>query len=475
MRRLVLTAGIAAAMLGNALASELELVCVKAGDERKIEVVAPGVVGKSCDVQYSRAASTNVSTPYHANNSQDYCMLKAAELAETLKASGYACAPVGVLRTEAAPVAPAAVTPVATASAPAAVTPEPAPAISSMPEKAAPAAPAPTNLPPTEIIATLAPLPAAAPIAVPETAPVATAPTTAAPVSTAAIEPPAAATPTKISNSPAEPASNVVRVADAALEDKMSQILAEPPAPQTAPAPEAFKGPAQLTAQIDEPLPGARPTAPVGRLVGATPEPRAAVSVTPAAVTQAAPAAEPAAAPEEKAPPPPEEAKPAPAPAAVVEAKPAAAEPVATAPEAAAPAKAAKRSKSAKRTPADIVLATLNAQVAAWNEGNLDAFMNIYWKSDDLKFISGVKMTKGWSSTLKRYREDYADDNGLGRLSVDKTDVEMVTDDVAIVTGRFTHNKDGVNTGGAFSLVWKRINGQWRIVHDHSAVDPVAP
>ncbi len=471
MRRLVLTAGIAAAMLGNALASELELVCVKASDERKIEVVAPGVVGKSCDVQYSRAASANVSTPYHANNSQDYCMLKAAELAETLTASGYACAPVGVLRTEAAPVAPAAVapasvTPVATAPAPVASEPVVAPQSTtpalSPPQAAAPAALAPASLPPTEIIAAPEVLPAA-PIAALETAPVA-----AAPVATTAIEPPDAAAPVKISN---QPGANAVRVVetDAALEDKMSQILAEPPIDDVAPAPEAFKGPAQLTAQIDEPLPGARPVAPVGRLVGATPEPRAAVSVTPAAVTQAAPAA---AAPEEKAPPP-EEAKPAPAPAAVVEAKPAAAEPAE--PPAAAPAKVAKRSKSAKRTPADIVLATLNAQVAAWNEGNLDAFMNIYWKSDDLKFISGVKMTKGWSSTQKRYREEYADDNGLGRLSVDKTDVEMVTDDVAIVTGRFTHNKDGVNTGGAFSLVWKRINGQWRIVHDHSVVDPVAP
>ncbi len=461
MRRLVLTAGVAAAMLGNAFASELELACIKAGDERKIEVIAPGVVGKSCDVQYSRAASTNVSTPYHANNSQDYCMLKATELAETLKASGYACAPVGVLRTEAAPVAPAAVAPasvttVATAPAPTAVAPEPVAA----PQAVAPEALAPADLPPTESLAAPEIL-TAAPTAAPEPAPVAAAPIIAAPVATAA--------PAKISNQPAAPGANAARVveADAALEDKMSQILAEPPAP------EAFKGPAQLTAQIDEPLPGARPTAPVGRLVGATPEPRAAVSVTPAAVTQAAPVAEPVAAPEEKAPPPHEEAKPASAPAAVVEAKPAAAEPAE--PPAAAPAKAAKKSKSANRTPADIVLATLNAQIAAWNEGNLDAFMNIYWKSDDLKFISGVKMTKGWSSTQKRYREEYADDTGLGRLSVDKTDVEMVTDDVAIVTGRFTHNKGGVNTGGAFSLVWKRINGQWRIVHDHSAVDPVAP
>ncbi len=467
MRRLVLTAGIAAATLGNASASELELACIKAGDARKIEVITPGVVGKSCDVQYSRAASANVSTPYHANNSQDYCMLKATELAETLTASGYACAPVGVLRTEAAPVAPAVVAaaPEAVASEPVAA-PQSATAVSPAPEEvAAPAAPAPANLPPTEIIAAPAPLPAAA-IAAPETPPVAT----------AAIELSVAA-PAKISNQPGAPGANAVRVveADVALENKMSQILAEPPAPQAAPAPEAFKGPAQLTAQIDEPLPGARPAAPVGRLVGATPEPRtAAVSVTPAAMTQAAVTqAAPAAAPEEKAPPAQEEATPAPAPAAVVEAKPAAAEPAE--PPAAAPAPAAKKSKSANRTPADIVLATLNAQVAAWNEGNLDAFMNIYWKSDDLKFISGAKMTKGWSSTLKRYREKYADDSGLGRLSVDKTDVEMVTGDVAIVTGRFTHNKGGVSTGGAFSLVWKRINGQWRIVHDHSAVDPVAP
>ncbi len=451
MRRLVLTAGILAATLGSASASELELACVKAGDERKIEVIAPGVVGKSCDVQYSRGGSANVATPYHANNSQDYCMLKAAELADTLKASGYACAPVGVLRTEAAP---AAVAPVVAASAPAAVTPEPA---------AAPVALAPASLPPTEIIATPEILPAA-PVAAPETAP----------VIAAASEPPVATPIAKINNQPAAPVANEVRVAeaDAGLEDKMSQILAEPPVDRVAPAPEAFKGPAQLTAQIDEPLPGARPVAPVGRLVGATPEPRrpAAVSVTPASVTQNAPAAEPLK-PEEKASPP-EEVKPAPA--AVVAPKPVAAESAEPAP-AAEPASSAKKSKSAIRKPADIVLATLNAQIAAWNEGNLDAFMGIYWKSDHLKFISGVKMTKGWSSTLKRYREDYASDEGLGRLSVDKTDVEMITDDVAIVTGRFNHNKSGVNTGGAFSLVWKRINGQWRIVHDHSTADPKVP
>ncbi len=462
MRRLVLTAGIAAAMLGNAFASELELVCVKAGDERKIEVISPGVVGKSCDVQYSRGASTNVSTPYHANNSSDYCMLKAAELSDTLKASGYNCTSVGVLRTEAAPVAPSpvatasvapsAVAPVAAATAPATgafeplVAPQSTIAASPAPEATLPVAIASANLPPTDIVATPAPLPAAA-----------------------------AAT-AKINNHPAEPTANEVRVAeaDAVLEDKMSQILAEPPVDHVAPAPEAFKGPAQLTAQIDEPLPGARPAAPVGRLVGATPEPRAAaVSVTPASVAQDAPAAAPTK-PEEKASPP-GDVKPAPAPAAVVEVKPAAVEPAAPAPAAAAQASNAKKAKSVNRKPADIVLATLNAQIAAWNEGNLDAFMNIYWNSDDLKFISGVKMTKGWSSTLKRYREEYADDNGLGRLSVDKTDVEIITDDVAIVTGRFTHNKDGVNTGGAFSLVWKRINGQWRIVHDHSAVDPSAP
>ena len=123
------------------------------------------------------------------------------------------------------------------------------------------------------------------------------------------------------------------------------------------------------------------------------------------------------------------------------------------------------------REPADIIRATLNAQLAAWNEGDLDAFMETYWKNDDLKFVSGTKVTRGWSSTMKSYRSRYGDGDDLGQLGLDDVDVQIVTADVAVITGRFQHASAEASSGGVFSLVMKRHDGVWRIVHDHTTPD----
>jgi len=81
-------------------------------------------------------------------------------------------------------------------------------------------------------------------------------------------------------------------------------------------------------------------------------------------------------------------------------------------------------------------------------------------------------VTQGWSATQKKYRERYGNGGDLGRLSLDKTDFVQVTDDVAIVTGRFNLVKDDAGSAGAFSLVMKRVDGMWRIAHDHTTEDP---
>jgi hypothetical protein len=53
------------------------------------------------------------------------------------------------------------------------------------------------------------------------------------------------------------------------------------------------------------------------------------------------------------------------------------------------------------------VLRVLNDQVDAWNQGDLEGFMKGYWKSDDLTFKSGDKVTHGWQATHDRYRARY--------------------------------------------------------------------
>lgn len=124
------------------------------------------------------------------------------------------------------------------------------------------------------------------------------------------------------------------------------------------------------------------------------------------------------------------------------------------------------------RSRSDIIKATLAAQAAAWNEGDIEAFMEGYWRDKDLTFVSGTQVSKGWGNTLKRYKKRYGNGAQLGQLSFEELDVQMVADDVAIVVGRFILLRDQKRDSGLFTLVMKRFEGVWRIVHDHTVGDP---
>lgn len=202
-----------------------------------------------------------------------------------------------------------------------------------------------------------------------------------------------------------------------------------PPAPVI-----AQRGPTALTpASGASETPAQRPTQSVGRLAGALPDERAPQQVS----------------------------EPAQAPAA---ATPAGSLPAVGATSAAAPTRV--------RPAPDLIRAVLLAQAAAWNDGDLDSFMASYWKSPNLRFVSGSTVTKGWEPTMKRYRERYPA-GGMGRLAFDALDVQMLGDDVAVVTGRFALARDNRRDSGAFTLVMQRFDGLWRIVHDHTVADPV--
>lgn len=123
------------------------------------------------------------------------------------------------------------------------------------------------------------------------------------------------------------------------------------------------------------------------------------------------------------------------------------------------------------RSRPEIIRATLAAQAAAWNEGDIEAFMEGYWRSPDLRFVSGVDVSKGWNNTLKRYKNRYGNGAALGQLMFERLDVQMVTEEVAIVVGRFVLDRTEGQSSGTFSLVMKRFEGAWRIVHDHTVAD----
>ena len=118
----------------------------------------------------------------------------------------------------------------------------------------------------------------------------------------------------------------------------------------------------------------------------------------------------------------------------------------------------------------DAVKAVLEAQVVAWNKGDLEGFMAGYWNSPDLTFYSGKDVTKGWQATMDRYQKKYkADGKDMGKLAFKDLDIQVAGADSAVVRGRFELKRGGETATGLFTLLVKRFPEGWRIVHDHTS------
>src|SRR3954454_23702550 len=88
-------------------------------------------------------------------------------------------------------------------------------------------------------------------------------------------------------------------------------------------------------------------------------------------------------------------------------------------------------------TPEIEIRAVMNAQVAAWNRGDIDGFMNGYAHSDKLEFVSGAKITRGWQTVRDRYRKKYSSREAMGTLKFSDIEIKMLKRNIAVVVGRW--------------------------------------
>ena len=111
----------------------------------------------------------------------------------------------------------------------------------------------------------------------------------------------------------------------------------------------------------------------------------------------------------------------------------------------------------------------MDAQVAAWNAGDIDAFMRGYWNSPDLVFVSGDTVTKGWQPTIERYKKRYDSRTKMGTLSFTDVEIEVLSKDAAKVLGSWSLAREADNPKGNFTLIFRKFKDGWRIVHDHTS------
>ncbi|MBP6003399.1 MAG: DUF3225 domain-containing protein [Pyrinomonadaceae bacterium] len=112
----------------------------------------------------------------------------------------------------------------------------------------------------------------------------------------------------------------------------------------------------------------------------------------------------------------------------------------------------------------------MDDQAAAWNRGDLDAFMAIgYWNSEKLTFVSGTKVTRGWQQTLDNYKKSYDSRAKMGILTFSDLEITMLGKDAAVVLGSWALKRENDAPGGKFTLTFRKLKEGWRIVMDHTS------
>lgn len=111
----------------------------------------------------------------------------------------------------------------------------------------------------------------------------------------------------------------------------------------------------------------------------------------------------------------------------------------------------------------------LEAQAAAWNNGDLERFMAGYWKSDETLFVGSSGVFRGWQEVLDRYRRTYPDRKAMGRLTFSGLEIHLLSADAAYIVGHWQLERDRDRPGGVFTLIARKFPDGWRIILDHTS------
>ena len=114
------------------------------------------------------------------------------------------------------------------------------------------------------------------------------------------------------------------------------------------------------------------------------------------------------------------------------------------------------------------VKAVMDKQAQCWSSGDIEGFMDGYWKSDSLRFLGRRGLTKGWQTTLDNYKKSYPDKQTMGKLKFTYISFEPLNDKQMFVVGKWALEREKDTLSGYYSLLWEKMNGQWKVIFDHT-------
>ena len=114
------------------------------------------------------------------------------------------------------------------------------------------------------------------------------------------------------------------------------------------------------------------------------------------------------------------------------------------------------------------IRSVIEKQRQDWNAYDLEGFMQGYWKSDQLKFYGSNGVTSGWQNTLERYEKAYPSKDHTGELTFVVKEINKIQKGAYYVMGEYHLKRKVGDAHGIFMIIFKKIDGQWKIISDTS-------
>ena len=104
----------------------------------------------------------------------------------------------------------------------------------------------------------------------------------------------------------------------------------------------------------------------------------------------------------------------------------------------------------------------LDAQTQAWNDADVEQFMRFYQRSDELVVCFDRRLTRTWEGARKEFEECAGSD-----LALSNVEITQLGSDAAMVVGNWLSDSEGQQESGIVTMLLRRLEGQWAIVHEH--------
>jgi uncharacterized protein (TIGR02246 family) len=111
----------------------------------------------------------------------------------------------------------------------------------------------------------------------------------------------------------------------------------------------------------------------------------------------------------------------------------------------------------------------LNLQIETWNRGDIEGFMQTYWKSDSLLFIGKSGVRRGWKEALNNYKKGYPDTTAMGKLSFEIIEIRQLSPEYFYIVGKWMLTRTIGDLSGHYDLLFRKIGNKWCIISDHSS------